>query len=410
MTDKNRLTADIAVVGAGLVGALFALLYARRHPQQQVRLLEAGSDMAHFDASGFDPRVVALTQASVNLLDEAGIWQKVLAARACAYTAMDVWDAEGTGDIQFFADDVHQPQLGFIVENSLLLTHLHQAISYTPNIQLQLNARVKQLILPEADSNTDATLLLASGEYIHAQLIVAADGARSSLRELAGLSTREWDYGHDAIVTTIRTQKPHDFVARQRFMRTGPLAFLPLQTNAQAGAQECHCSIVWSAETALAEQLMQLNDADFCQSLTRASEACLGEVVHADKRFAIPLRQRHAVDYIRPGLALIGDAAHTIHPLAGQGVNLGLKDVQALLTELDRAHVRKLPIGHNATLRRYQRARKADSLATMAAMEGFKQLFGADHHLLRWLRNEGLKVVNRSGLVKREIIKQAMGL
>ncbi|AFU99972.1 UbiH/UbiF/VisC/COQ6 family ubiquinone biosynthesis hydroxylase [Simiduia agarivorans] len=410
MTETNRRNADIAVVGAGLVGALFALLHARRHPQQQVLLLEAGADTAHFDAGGFDPRVVALTQASVNLLDEAGIWQKVLTARACAYTAMDVWDAEGTGDIQFFADDVHQPQLGFIVENSLLLSHLHQAISYTPNIQLQLNARVKQLLLPAADANGDATLLLASGETLRVQLIVAADGARSSLRELAGLATREWDYGHDAIVTTIRTQKPHDFVARQRFMRSGPLAFLPLQASAQAAAQEFHCSIVWSAETPLAKQLMQLGDDEFCDSLTRASEACLGQVVHADKRFAIPLRQRHAVDYIRPGFALIGDAAHTIHPLAGQGVNLGIKDVAALLTELDRASARGLALGHGATLRRYQRARKADNLATMAAMEGFKQLFGADHHLLRWLRNEGLKLANRSGLVKREMIKQAMGL
>ena len=406
--NSQQLQPPLVVVGAGLVGALFALLCARRHPDQHILLLEAADHLAHYDATHFDPRVVALTQQSVRLLSEAGIWQKVLAARACAYTAMDVW-GEGTGNIQFFADDVHQPELGFIVENSLLLNHLHQALSYAPNVTLRLNANVEQLLLP-GDDRASAQLKLAGGETLSAQLIVAADGARSHLRTLAGLDTREWDYDHTAIVTTIRTGKRHNFVARQRFMRTGPLALLPLQQQAQADAAEYHCSIVWSAATELADTLMQKDDVGFCAALTRASEACLGQVLHADRRFAIPLRQRHAIDYIAPGFALIGDAAHTIHPLAGQGVNLGLKDVAALLDELDRARARKLPLAEPSVLRRYQRARKADNLATMATMEGFKQLFGADHHVLRWLRNEGLRLANHSGLLKRELIKQAMGI
>lgn len=404
---------DVTVVGAGLVGALAALLLARRHPDLRIGVLEAAPALTHYAADQFDPRVVALTAHSVALLQEAGSWNKILAQRACAYAAMDVWDGEGTGSIQFFADDVHQPQLGFIVENSLIVSHLQQALSYLPNVALVLGQQVGQLLLPAddaAETFAETQLMLKSGQKIVSQLVLAADGAHSSLRQLAGLATREWDYGHSAIVTTIRTEKPHGFVARQRFMPDGPLAFLPLQEQAAAKNAEYHCSIVWSVKTEIAEQLMGLNEVDFCAALTRASEAVLGPVEQADARHCIPLRQRHAKDYCRPGLALLGDAAHTIHPLAGQGVNLGLKDVGALLDEIDRAVARGLGLNHMATLRRYQRARKADNLLMMSGMEGFKQLFGSENLLARLTRNVGLNLVNRAGLLKREIIRKAMDL
>ncbi|MDN3637433.1 UbiH/UbiF/VisC/COQ6 family ubiquinone biosynthesis hydroxylase [Simiduia curdlanivorans] len=411
MTDKSNAF-DIVVVGAGLVGALVALLITRQHPQLRIAVIEAADTLTVFDASVFDPRVVALTQTSVSALEGVGIWSKLQAQRVCAYREMDVWDAEGTGRIHFDAQASQQKQLGFIVENSLLVSHLQQAMSYAPNISLLLGEKVEQFTPPTMTGDetfAPTQLTLASGQMIQSLLVLAADGAHSQMRSLAQMATREWDYGHSAIVATITTEKPHGFVARQRFMMDGPLAFLPLQQAARAEQDEFHCSIVWSIETEKAQALMGLSDDAFCAQLTRRSEACLGQVLSIDKRFCIPLRQRHALDYVVPGLALLGDAAHTIHPLAGQGVNIGIKDALALVAELDRALQRGLPVAHMATLRRYQRARKAENLMMMLGMEGFKQLFASDSILLRWLRNEGVRQVDRQSLLKNALVNKVLG-
>lgn len=412
MTDVQK-SADLVVVGAGLVGALLALLVARRQPTLSIVVIEAAAQCTQYDAKIFDPRVVALTESSIQLLREVGVWSKIQSARACPFTDMEVWDGEGTGRIHFSAHQINYPQLGFIVENSLIVSHLQQALSYQPNIQLCMAERVQQVLLPSASLDekfTESVLVLASGKRISGQLIVGADGAHSHIRALANLQTREWSYGHTAIVTTVQFDKPHGFVARQRFTVDGPLALLPLQRSADALPDEKFCSIVWSLRDHKAEALMVLDDEAFRVQLEHAAEGALGNALQVDKRFSIPLRQRHAIDYCAPGLALVGDAAHTVHPLAGQGVNMGLKDVLVFANELDRALARGLPVGHMAMLRRYQRARKADNLTTMAGMEGFKQLFGATSPWLRWLRNEGLRQVAAQSLLKRKIIKRAMGL
>lgn len=409
-TSNQQHQSDITIVGAGLVGALLGLSLARRLPAVSIQVLEASPAATQFQPDQVDPRVVALTENSVTLLQSVGVWERLNAARVSPYTHMDVWDGEGTGRIHFDAALVDRAQLGFIVENSLLVSELQQALSYQPNVQLRFGQRVSQLQLPECgvdDLFGSVQLHLANGERCRTQLMIAADGARSSIRDLAAIDVREWDYGQQGIVTTITTERPHNQVARQRFMATGPLALLPLTTGAEPGHQ---CSIVWSADTDKARELMALDDVQFCAALTRASEACLGEITAVDPRFSFPLWQRHALHYCRPGLALVGDAAHAIHPLAGQGVNIGLKDVGALVAEIERALARGLPLGCMATLRRYQRARKADNLLTMAGMEGFKHLFGADSHWLRWLRNEGLRQVDKQPLLKRLLINQAMGV
>ncbi|BFM13157.1 2-octaprenyl-3-methyl-6-methoxy-1,4-benzoquinol hydroxylase [Simiduia litorea] len=403
---------DLVIVGAGLVGALVALLLARQQPQLRIAVIEAADRLTDFDASGFDPRVVALTQTSVSALETLGIWSKLQTQRVCAYREMDVWDAEGTGRIHFDAQASQQKQLGFIVENSLLVMHLQQAMSYAPNVVLMLGAKVKNFTPPKMTAEetfSHTQLTLETEQVISGQLVLAADGANSQMRRLAQMATREWDYGHSAIVTTIKTEKPHGFTARQRFMSDGPLAFLPLQQAAKAEQDEFQCSIVWSIETEKAQQLMALSDDAFCAQLTRRSEACLGQVLSIDQRFCIPLRQRHALAYFVPGLVLLGDAAHTIHPLAGQGVNIGIKDALALTDELRRALQRGLPIAHMATLRRYQRARKAENLMMMLGMEGFKQLFASDSILLRWLRNEGVRQVDRQSLLKNALVNKVLG-
>jgi 2-octaprenylphenol hydroxylase len=233
---------------------------------------------------------------------------------------------------------------------------------------------------------------------------VAADGALSPTRELLGLRTREWDYGHRAIVTTARFERGHAHTAWQRFLPTGPLALLPL-----ASASGRLCSIVWSIDEDEADALLAKDDEAFAAALTTASEAVLGAATDCSPRRAFPLRQRHAVDYVLPGAALVGDAAHSIHPLAGQGINLGLSDVNVLAEELRRALDRGLAPGRLDVLKRYQRRRKGDNLRMMAAMDGFKRLFEQDAPPLRWLRNAGMRGVGAMPALKRRIIREAMG-
>jgi 2-octaprenylphenol hydroxylase len=204
----------------------------------------------------------------------------------------------------------------------------------------------------------------------------------------------------------VQTELPNQATAWQRFMRTGPLAFLPLSS-----VNEKHfCSIVWSADIELADELMQLNDAEFCTRLGFAFEHKLGKIIHTAERFAIPLRQRHAKTYIQPNTVLVGDAAHNIHPLAGQGVNLGLLDVTALADEIQRALDRKIPLSDFSILRRYQRQRLGSNLMMMSAMEAFKRLFGSESLMLTWLRNSGMRQLNSFTELKKIIVKSAMGL
>ncbi|WP_423896248.1 UbiH/UbiF/VisC/COQ6 family ubiquinone biosynthesis hydroxylase [Candidatus Pelagadaptatus aseana] len=401
---------DVLIVGAGLVGGAMACALAE-HPACEalsIGLIEASEPAASPSGTEFDPRVVALTHASQELLEDIGIWHDVLRQRACAYERMHVWDAEGTGDIQFDASEVQRECLGHIVENSVITSLLWRKMQDHPGIELLHPAQLSQLSHNPRDG---ASLIeLADGRSVAAKLLIAADGAHSKVRGILNMETREWDYGHSAIVSTVTTSEPHQFTAWQRFLEIGPLAFLPLQVGSQADFDEYHSSIVWSAKTEVAQELMALSDEAFCQRLGDAFEGRLGDVTAVAKRFSFPLRQRHAKEYILPGVALIGDAAHTIHPLAGQGVNLGFLDVIALSEEIIRACRRDLPLNEPSILKRYQRNRKWHNLGMMAVMEGFKTLFGSDDLPLRWLRNEGMRRVNNLGALKNLIVKQAMGL
>ena len=252
-----------------------------------------------------------------------------------------------------------------------------------------------------------AGIQLDDGRTLSAKLVVGADGAQSRLRQWSGLATREWDYDQQAIVCTVRTRQPHQYTAWQRFSPTGPLAFLPLLTES---GDEHYCSIVWSQDTAEARRLMALETEQFRLELERAIEQQLGVIESVSRRFAFPLRQRHAKEYVADGLALVGDAAHTIHPLAGQGANLGYGDVSALLDELGRAKELALSPADQTVLARYQRRRKGENLAMMAAMEGFKQLFARDELAIRWLRNTGMRWLDNLAPLKNRIAAEAMGI
>lgn len=393
---------DIIIVGAGMVGSTLAL--ALQDAGLSIKLVDAGSlEVQPFAPAGsFEPRVSALSAASQRILQRVGAWSGIAGRRTSPYTDMRVWDGSGTGRIYFSAASVHAEVLGHIVENAVVQDALLEALKARGTVELVAGARVEQL----QQSDNGWVLALADGRRFSAGLVVAADGANSAIRRLAGFKTREWDYLHNAIVTSVRCAEPNQQTAWQRFTDDGPLAFLPLHRDG-----DTHwCSIVWSVTEGEARRLMSLDDEAFRQALGRAFEYRLGEVLEVDPRLCIPLRQRHARRYVQPGLALIGDAAHTIHPLAGQGVNLGLLDAAVLAEVLLAALARGAQLGDPRVLGRFERRRMPHNLAMMAAMEGFERLFQADPLPLRWLRNAGLKGVEALPDAKALFVRQALGL
>ncbi|HCJ28280.1 MAG TPA: 2-octaprenyl-3-methyl-6-methoxy-1,4-benzoquinol hydroxylase [Pseudomonas sp.] len=396
------MQADLIIVGAGMVGSTLAS--ALQDAGLTIKLIDAGPlDVQPFALTDpFEPRVSALSAASQRILERVGAWPGITNRRASPYTDMRVWDGSGTGQIHFSAASVHAEVLGHIVENRVVQDALLDALRSRGSVELIAGARLEQLQQNEAGWS----LTLADGKQLSASLVVAADGANSAVRRLAGFETREWDYLHHAIVTSVRCVEPNQRTAWQRFTDDGPLAFLPLLRQ-----DDPHwCSIVWSVTEGEAQRLMALDDEAFRQALGRAFEYRLGEVLEADPRLCIPLRQRHAKRYVQPGLALIGDAAHTIHPLAGQGVNLGLLDAAVLAEVLLAAIARGAPLGDSRVLGRFERRRMPHNLTMMAAMEGFERLFQADPLPLRWLRNAGLKGIQALPEAKALFVRQALGL
>ena len=402
----SREEFDIVIAGGGIVGSTLACALGVDSSigGRRIALLEANKKLPSFSGDSFDPRVVALSTESKKILDNIDIWPRVINQRACPYYRMHVWDAEGTGEMHFDCDDLHEDSLGHIVENSVLLKSLREKIEQLNAIEFYGDLAVESVQL-NSGANDLTKVVLADGTELTTCLLIAADGSNSTLRTLLNMSVREWDYDQQAIITTVKTEKGHNFTAWQRFTQDGPLAFLPLTDD----GSDSYCSIVWSADTALAQELMQLETPQFCARLGRDFEYRLGRVLDADRRYAIKLVQRHAKSYIQPGVALVGDAAHTVHPLAGQGVNLGLYDVQVLAEEIIRACVRDVPLADFSILRRYERRRKTHNLLAMGAMEGFKRLFGADDPAIRWLRNTGMRFCNEQGWIKKRLARMASG-
>jgi len=380
---------DVLIVGAGIAGSAMAVSLLGQG--LRIGLVEANPlsgvcDTGFEGVESFDRRVSALTPASQRQLERLQVWPSIVASRACPYQHMQVWDGEGTGSIDFHAAELDAAVLGHIVENRVLTSALLAAVESAAEIKLHVPARVQTI---STQAGEWPTIELEDGADLSASLLVGADGALSQVRKLAGFRTREWDYGHHALVCTVETELSHEATAYQRFLSSGPLAFLPLPS--QQGRH--FCSIVWSVESALAESLLGLQDEEFKQQLGQAFEHRLGHVLAVSPRSGFPLRQRHAVDYVQPGIALVADAAHTIHPLAGQGINLGLQDVEVLAEELLRARRRGIGPGALEVLQRYQRRRKSENLLMMVAMDGFKRLFTQQQLPLRWARNTGMNLV-----------------
>ncbi len=389
-------TYDLIVIGGGMVGAaLTRALHGRGLRIALVDTLPADSGPPD---RGYDMRVSALTLASRNILQSLGAWSVMESMRISPFGEIEVWDASGDGRVHFDCAEIGEPELGYIVENSVTRAALFQAMAGQEGVEFIQPARLQSLRW----DNHWAYVGLDNGQQLAAPLVVGADGAQSRVREQAGIAVKGWSYQQTAVVTTVKPEHYRARTALQRFMPDGPLAFLPLGNG--------YYSIVWSTSPEHAEQLLALDDEQFAVELAKTSQQTLGGFSEIAKRGAFPLRLRHADAYIRPRIALVGDAAHTIHPLAGQGVNLGLADAATLAQIILEGLEARQDIGSLAVLRRYERWRKGETLAMMAAMEGFKRLFGSEVAPVRWLRNLGLNLTQTLIPVKNVIMRQAMGL
>lgn len=392
MTSKNAVQQfDISIVGGGMVGAAIAL--ALSQAGLQVALIER-QPVSEFDSQSLaDLRVSSINLASEAWLSQLGAWQSLEQMRLCPYQRLQAFE-QPHSIVTFNAADIKRSHLGHIVENNLLQLALWQ--QFGANVRLFCPSSVTAL-QQSADS---ATLTLDSGEQLSSKLVVAADGGNSQLRQLAGIGTNGWQYSQACLVALINTAYPQQDVTWQQFTPTGPKAFLPL-----CGQQG---SVVWYEETAKVKQLAALTPAQLTQQLLKAFPAQLGEVeVVASSWF--PLARMDANRYYAGRVVLAGDAAHTINPLAGQGVNLGFADARLLTELIIDARRHNSDIGSASLLQSYQRKRKPANLLMMSAMDGFYQVFGNDITPLRKLRQLALSVAARSTMLKTLVARYAVG-
>jgi 2-octaprenylphenol hydroxylase len=386
---------DLIIAGAGMVGATLANALA--DSKLRIAIIENCKPEITWPKNSVDLRVSAITRASEQIFTHLEVWPSMQAHGISPFRNMFVWDSEGDGEIHFDSADVGAAHLGHIIENRIIQASLITRLKDFDNIEMYCPTEISSL----QQGNDQISVCLDDGSMLISRLLIGADGGRSCVRDKAGIETRGWSYQQQAVVTVVETEQRHQQTAWQRFMPSGPLAFLPLADG--------RSSIVWTTSPEQAEQLLACDDADFRQQLGLAFDFRLGAITANEQRTSFPLQRQHAKHYIKHRIALIGDAAHTIHPLAGQGVNLGLLDAAALaevILDTDNTHH---DIGGQRALRRYERWRKGDNLVTMGIMDGFKNTFGSRSEPLRWLRNTGLNLADNLPPLKQHLILQAMG-
>ncbi len=385
---------EIAIVGGGMVGGALALGLAQHG--FTVTVIEHAVP-APFVADGQpDVRISAISSASVSLLKGLGVWDTVQGMRSHPYRRLETWEWENA-HVMFDAAELKLPLLGYMVENTVLQQALWQALQANPKVTLRVPASLISL----HQHNDRHELELAGGETISAKLVIGADGANSQVRKMAGIGIHAWQYAQSCMLITVQCENSPGDSTWQQFTPDGPRAFLPLFDN--------WASLVWYDSPARIRQLQALNMPQLQTEIAKHFPSRLGKVMPVAAG-AFPLTRRHALQYVQPGLALVGDAAHTIHPLAGQGVNLGFMDAAELIAELKRLHRQGKDIGQYIYLRRYERSRKHSAALMLAGMQGFRDLFSGGNPAKKLLRDIGLKLADTLPGVKPQLIRQAMGL
>ena len=394
MNNSEKLF-DAVIVGGGMVGAAAALGLAQQG--FQVALIE-NEEPAVFDPSApADLRISAIGCASVRFLMKLGAWPSVEEMRSAPYRRLETWEVDGS-EVKFDAQSLGLPELGFMVENRVLQRALWQQFDSFSNLTRFCPAKLRHLL--QHDDKT-WSLQLTTGELLHTQLVVAADGANSLVRQLAGIGVDGWQYRQNCMLINVETETPDQDVTWQQFFPSGPRAFLPLFGH--------QASLVWYDSPQRIRYLQTLNMKQLTTEVMQAFPARLGKVT-ALSSGAFPLVRRHAQRYVLPGLALVGDAAHTINPLAGQGVNLGYRDVEALLSVLEKARESGEAWSSERVLLRYQRQRRLDNLMMQSGMDLFYTAFSNDLAPVKVLRNLALMTAERAGGLKTRALKYALGI
>lgn len=386
---------DVVIVGGGMVGAAVACCLGES--ALKVAVIEHAFPLAFDATQPHDLRVSALSIASKTLLETIGAWQGIETKRLCPFKRMRVWEA--SGDTMFCSDDIGHSELGFIVENRVTQLALLERLADFPNVELICPAHITQL---HYAASGESELILSNTRTLRTKLLIAADGAQSKIRHGANIGVTSWDYEQHAMVIYIETAYPQQDITWQRFVASGPQAFLPLTGN--------FGSIVWYHSPDEVKRLKSLSLDALKDELIAAFPECLGEVTRVISTTSFPLKRQHAQQYVKHGVALVGDAAHTINPLAGQGVNIGLLDAAALAEVIVDATKQGRYIGDLSVLKRYEKMRRTENLKMMTVMDVFYQAFSNDWLPLKLLRNVGLGVAERVTPLKNKVMRGAMGL
>ncbi|MGB0467474.1 MAG: UbiH/UbiF/VisC/COQ6 family ubiquinone biosynthesis hydroxylase [Pontibacterium sp.] len=388
---------DILIVGGGMVGATIAC--ALGGSDLSVGVVEYRYPDAFEDSQPHDLRVSALSVASQNILDMVGAWEGVLSRRSCPYKRMKVWEAnEARASTEFNSDAISLPYLGHIVENRIIQLALLEQMSTFDNVDLICPAQTESI-----DYSPGASIVrLNDGTELIGRLLIAADGGESRVRQAAGIGVHKWDYEQYALVASVTTAYEQQDITWQQFTSTGPLAFLPLSGR--------NASLVWYNTPAEAKRLMDLPDAQFLSELSATFPETLGKVDSLLERGYFPLRRQHAQQYVAEGIALAGDAAHMIHPLAGQGVNIGLLDAAALAETILKAQRSGEDYTALSVLQAYEQQRRKHNLVMMQLMDMFYRVFSNDNIPLKVVRNIGLGFAERVLPAKNKVMRFAMGL
>jgi len=386
---------DVVIVGGGMVGA--AVACSLGGSSLKVAVVESAPPQAFSPEQPHDLRVSALSIASKNILEAVGAWGGVVNRRLCPFRRMRVW--ETAGDTEFCSDDINYPELGFIVENRVTQLALLERLESFANVELICPATINKI---NYSTNKPSEVQLGDGRMLTAKVLVAADGGQSKVRQAVGLGVNSWDYTQHALVIYIETDYGQQDITWQRFVPTGPQAFLPLTGH--------YGSIVWYNSPDEVGRLKSLSNVDLMRELLAAFPDCLGKVNAILGTASFPLKRQHAQSYVKPGVALVGDAAHMINPLAGQGVNIGLLDAAALAEVLIDAAKQGLDVGDLVVLKRYEKMRRNENLKMMTVMDVFYRVFSNRVLPVKFLRNLGLGLAERILPAKNKVMRNAMGL
>lgn len=385
---------DVLIIGGGMVGA--ALGCCLGDSPLRVAIIEERPPAEYNPDQAYDLRVSALSIASQTIMETVGAWGGVASRRCCPFRRMRVW--ETTGATEFCAKDIEQSELGYIVENRLIQLALLERLDNFSNVDLYCPASTAKIIYGENGSSIE----LADGKKISARLLVAADGGQSRVRQISGIGVTSWDYRQHALVISVETEYVQQDITWQRFLPTGPQAFLPLPGS--------HASLVWYQSPDAIRRLKSLSDENLLEELEQKFPESLGKIQKIVGRASFPLKRQHAQEYAKSGIALIGDAAHMINPLAGQGVNIGFMDAAAFAEVIISAAQQGQDIGSTTVLRNYEKQRRNENLVMMTTMDMFYRVFSNDHLPVKVFRNFGLGLADRLGPAKKRVMRHAVGL